>query len=84
MNGVIQELIKAKMMMEGKPIVFQLDSGTSINILNVKHVTLKILEPSNKTLVMWKGVKVKPLGECWLKMINPKNGWKYAVKFEVV
>ena len=72
------------MMVKGKPIVFQLDSGASVNILNEKHVMGKILEHSNKTLVMWNGADVKPLGVCRVKMINPKTGQKYAVKFVIV
>ena len=62
------------MMVKGKPIVFQLDSGASVNILNEKHTMGKTLEHSNKTLVMWNGAEAKPLGECQVKMINPKTG----------
>ena len=51
-NAVSQEMMKAEMMMKGKPISFQLDSGASVNILNEKHVTGKTLEHSNKTLVI--------------------------------
>ena len=83
-NAVSQETIKAEMMVKGKPIVFQLDSGASVNILNQKHVMGKTLEHSNKTCVMWNGAEVKPLGECRVKMINPKIGQKYAVKFDIV
>ena len=75
-NAVSQEMIKAEMMVKGKPIDFQLDSGASVNILNEKHVMVKTLEHSNKTLVMWNGAEVKPLGECRVKMINPKTGQK--------
>ena len=41
--------------MKGRSIAFQFDSGTSVNILNEKHVMGKTLEQSNKTLVMWNG-----------------------------
>ena len=44
----------------------------------------KTLEHSNKTLVMWNGAEAKPLGECRIKMINPKTGQTYAVKFVIV
>ena len=83
-NAVSQEMIKAEMMVKRKPIAFQLDSGASVNILNEKHVMGKTLEHSNKTLVMWNGAEVKPLGECRVKMINPKTGQKYAIKFVIV
>ena len=75
-NAVSQEMIKAEMMVKGKPIAFQLDSGASVNILNEKHVMGKTLEHSNKTLVMWNGAEVKPLGVCRVKMIYPKTGQK--------
>ena len=78
-NAISQEMIKAEMMVKRKPIAFQLDSGASVNILNEKHVMGKTLEHSNKTLVMWNGAEVKPLGECQVKIINPKTGQKYAV-----
>ena len=57
-------MIKAEMMVKRKPIAFQLDSGAPVNILNEKHVMGKAQEHSNKTLVMWNGAEVKPLGEC--------------------
>ena len=72
------------MIVKGRPIAFQLDSGASVNILNEKHVIGKTLEHSNKTLVMWNGAEMKPLGECRVKMINPKTGHKKAVKFVIV
>ena len=83
-NAVSPEMIKTEIMVKGKPIAFQLDSGASVNILNEKHVMGKTLEHSNKTLVMWHGAEVKPQGECRVKMMNPKTGQKYAVKFVIV
>ena len=77
-------MIKAEMMVTGKPIAFPLESGASVNILNEKYVIGKTLEHSNKTLVMWNRAEVKPLGECRVKMINPKTRQKYAVKFVIV
>ena len=44
----------------------------------------KNLKPSNKTVVMWTGAEMKLLGECRVKVINPKTEQKYAVKFVVV
>ena len=79
-NAVREDTIKAKMIVEGKPTDLQLDSGTSVNILKPHHVIGKNLEPSNKTLV----AEMKPLGECRVKMLNPKTRQKYAVMFVVV
>ena len=33
---------------------------------------------------MWNRAEVKPLGECRVKMINPKTRQKYAAKFVIV
>ena len=82
-NAVRQEVIKAEMIVKGRPI-FQLDNGASGNLLNEKHVMGKTHEHSNKTLVMWNGAEMKPLGGCRVKMINPKTGHKYAVKLVIM
>lgn len=83
-NKLSLKMIKAEMEVEGKSITFQLDSGASVNLLNVKYAKTVDLQPSSKTLVMWNGTEMKPLGECRLKVVNPKNGGKYAVKFVIV
>ena len=62
MNAVRQKMIKTQMIVKGRPIAFQLGSGASVNILNEKHVLGKTLEHSNKTLFMWNGAEMKPLG----------------------
>lgn len=82
--GVANKLIKAEMLVDKKPVTFQLDSGASINLLNRKHIGKEKIQPSTKTLVMWNGSKMAPLGECRVKVINPKNGDKFAVNFVIV
>ena len=77
-------LIKAEMLVKDKSVVFQLDSRASVNLINVKHVDKQKIKPSTKTLVMWNGSKMSPLGESRVKVINPKNGDKFAVNFVVV
>lgn len=52
-NAVSQEIIKAEMIVKGKPIAFQLDSGASVNILNAKHLMGKNLKPSDPYDVEW-------------------------------
>lgn len=44
-------------------IVFQLDSEASVNLLSGKHIHESSLKPSDKTLVMWNRIEMKPLGK---------------------
>ena len=55
-----------------------------MNILPLKYVEDKELSPCSQTLVMWNGTKVKPVGTCALKIVNPRNNEKFKVRFLVV
>ena len=79
-----KNLIKAEMLVAQKPVVFQLDSGASVNLISAKYVDAATIKPSRKTLIMWNGSTLKPLGESRIKMVNPRNGDKFAVNFVVV
>ena len=72
------------MQVGNEAVKFQIDCGASVNVLPLKFVKDVQLLPCTKTLVMWNGTKVKPLGSCTLPVINPKNDGKYQVKFLVV
>jgi hypothetical protein len=84
--SVASKLIKAKMLIakDRKPVVFQLDSGASVNLLSVDYVDRDEIKSSSKTLVMWNGTKLKPLGESRVRIINSRNGDKFAVNFVIV
>ena len=66
------------MMINDKKIEFQIDCGTSINIITKRHTTRSHVTPSNKTLKIWNGIEMKPLGTSRLKVTNPKTGKKYS------
>ncbi|CAB3981730.1 Hypothetical predicted protein [Paramuricea clavata] len=83
-QAVREKAVFAKMHINNKAIKFQIDCGASANILPLKFAKDVELTPCTKTLVMWNGTKVKPLGSCTLPVINPKNDVKYQVKFLVV
>ena len=76
--------IYTKMIANKKKIEFQIDCGASINIINGCHTTRGHITPSNKTLKMWNGTHLKPLGTTCLKVKNPKTQKKYSVEFVVV
>ena len=61
------------MLVQQKPVTFQVDCGASANILPYKHVGNVDLSPCSQSLVMWKGTKVKP-----------GNNAKYKVRFLMV
>ena len=83
-QAVREKAVFAKMHINNKTIKFQIDCGASANVLPLKFAKDVELTPCTKTLVMWNGTKVKPLGSCTLLVINPKNDVKYQVKFLVV
>ncbi|PFX33304.1 Retrovirus-related Pol polyprotein from transposon 17.6 [Stylophora pistillata] len=74
----------AEMLVQHKPIRFQVDCGADANILPHKHVENVDLAPCSPSLVMWNGTKVKPVGTCALPVVNPRNNTKYKVRFVVV
>ena len=74
----------AEMLVQQKPVRFQIDCGASANILSSKYVEDVDLEPCSQSLVMWNDTKVKPVGTCALPVINPRNNTKYKVRYLVV
>ena len=83
MSGHARE-IYTEMIVNEKKIKFQIDCGASINIINRCHTTGSHITPSNKTLKMWNGADLKPLGTTCLKVKNPKTQKKYSIEFVVV
>ena len=78
------KVIYTEMFVDKKEVKFQVDSGASVNVIPVKFVSDKELEPTTKTLQMWNDTILKPLGSCRLILHNPKNKKKFSVEFLVV
>lgn len=76
--------VYAEMWVQGNPVRFQLDTGAEVNLISRTHVGSTVIVPSKKQLICWNQSKVKPVGECKLKMKNPRNGKGYEVSFIVV
>jgi len=76
--------IHARMIINRKPVSFQLDCGASINILPEMFVGDHEVTPTTKTLIMWNKAEVKPRGIARVVLRNPRNGKKYSVEFVVV
>ena len=76
--------IYAEMLIDDRKVNLQIDCGASINIIPVKHATGHEIQPTTKTLRMWNGSQVKPIGTTRLIMRNPRTRKKYSVEFVVV
>lgn len=74
----------AKMLVREVPVKFQIDCGASANILPYKYARKENILPCARTLVMWNGTKVKPMGTCIIQVTNLRNQKKYDVKFLIV
>ena len=77
------QAVFAKMQVDNKAVRLQIDCDASANVLPFNFAKDIELTLCTKTLVMWNGTKVKPLGSCTVRVINRKNGVKYEMKFLV-
>jgi len=80
----------ATLLVNGNQEKFQLDSGSTVNIMTVETVLklcgqngLTELEETPVTLVMYNQSEVKPLGKKRFKVVNPKNNKKYSIEFHL-
>lgn len=81
----------ATLLVNGNQEKFQLDSGSTVNIMTDETVLklcgqngLSELEETPVTLVMYNKSEVKPLGKKRFKVVNPKNNKKYSIEFHLV
>ena len=74
--------LKCKMIVAGREIVFQIDTGAIVNILPARYTT--DVKPTTRTLQMWNNSTAIPMGTSRLSLGNPKNRKKYSVQFMVV
>ncbi len=74
------------MLIDGKTINFQVDSGASVNIIskNCLKGTTYTTTKNPKTLLMWNKSTLQAEGVCKLKLLNPKLNKKYSLEFVVV
>ena len=79
-----EKAVFAKLLVNDVHVYFQVDCGASANIIPYKYVEKEKTSPCDRTLVMWNGTKVKPLGTCVVRVGNLRNQKKYDVKFLIV
>ncbi|XP_033731751.1 uncharacterized protein K02A2.6-like [Pecten maximus] len=83
--------INAVMLIKNQTVEFQLDCGSSVNVLPAhiyRHVCrdrkLSKLNHTNKTLIMFNKTETKPEGKQSILLVNPKNNCKYVLEFVIV
>ena len=82
-SGYLKE-IYTEMIVEERKVQFQVDSGASTNILPAKYIKDAHINPTHRTLRMWNGSEVKPLGTTRIVVRNPKSQRKFSIEFVVV
>jgi hypothetical protein len=88
---IFPKKIVATMRIDRNEMKFQLDCGSTVNVLpeymfrqcvcEKEHVER---EKSSQTLVLFNGTETKPLGKKRLTLKNPKNNKKYNIEFVIV
>ena len=61
--------VYAKMSVDQKDVVFQLDSGAETNTICEQYVNRNSVRPTTRILRAWNGSQVKPIGEATLDIL---------------
>ena len=72
---------KCLMLLDKQEIIFQIDTGATINTLPAKFANE--IKPYMGVLTMWNKSLMKPLGICRKNVKNPKMRKTYSVEFVV-
>ena len=80
-----KEPVLCSMLINGKRVSFQLDSGATVSLLPQKYLTENDeIRSANIRLSMWNRATTQALGKCKLVTRNPATGKKYRVDYVVV
>jgi len=80
-DTINRKRVKCVMVINRNKVNFQIDTGSSVNIIPVRYVNK--YEKTHVELKTWKNDKYQPLGECRLHVRNPKSNKLYNVRFIV-
>ena len=87
LDSVNSQKLYAKMVANGHDIQFQLDSGTTVNVLPAREYKkvcddpeFKELKASEAILSMYNGTEICPLRKKRITLRNPKNNIKVPLK----
>ena len=73
---------KCRFMVDGASIHFQLDTGSTVNLMPVKNAGCH-LQPYKGRLKTWNNKTLHPVGKCMKTIVNPKDGKKHDIEFVV-
>ncbi|CAM1297642.1 Uncharacterised protein r2_g700 [Pycnogonum litorale] len=73
--------IKCELLVRSKATIFQIDTGSSANMIPRRLATNII--PTDTVLRMWNGTALKPAGLCTTTVLNKRDGCEYEVNFTV-
>ena len=76
--------LKCKLVLGSQPVVFQVDTGATINVLPQKFAKNVVPNGKKQALTMWNNSTTLPLGSCRIPVRNPKTDERHDVKFTVV
>ena len=76
--------VKSQMLIDGKRVLFQLDTGASVNTPPRELVGDATMKPYHGRLRRWTNDTLKPAGTCRKLITNPKNGKQYDLRFIVL
>ena len=77
------KMVKCKMEINNQIVKFQIDTGSTVNILPVNFVKEMKIENTEIMLKTWNNKSYKPIGEKRVIVRNPKNGKNYNVNFVI-
>ena len=74
------------MLVEGKEVIFQVDTEATLNLLPVKDINNfnAAIVSTTCTLQMWNNPTEIPVGVSRISLRNPKNNKKYCVEFVII
>lgn len=80
-HDTIHKEAKCKMMIGGKEVIFQIDTGSTVNTLPLSFA--KHVKPTNRVLKTWNHSSQVPVGMCTRNVCNPVTGQKWPIDFIV-
>lgn len=83
-GSVDHKELHAEMIYDQKPVVFQIDCGSTVNLIPRKYIPDVPLEKCDNILSMWNKTTARPAGKTCLKLTNPRTLKKFSVEFVVV
>ena len=75
--------VKSQMLIDGNRVLFQLDTGASVNTLSRELVGDATMKPYHGWIRMWNNDNLTPTGTCRKLITYPKNGKQYDLHFVV-